>query len=798
MAGERKYTRIPPESTGDRVLLLHTQEMPYTGQVDPTYIWKRDKKYTITGNSGPTIEITLHRAIEEVTGVSGYIVYEIDADQNYINAPDPIAGQEIREGDISGTIVAYTSGSPYCVYINGQAIVGHDNSTYSANVDRFGALYTRFAEGAPEVTAFGQLRSSGAKLLAQYDFSNDTGISDFVNSQEGKGKKVWEADIGAIKMTVSGDAVTQDRVTNTSTLFHPCVPGSSILFVFAARCGLVNEGVIRNWGPFDADDGFFFQQNGTKLRVAHRYTLDGQATGTHPVDQSQWNKDTLDGSFDSGNPSGMKLDITDLNLYWVDYQFIGGGRTRWGVYYEGERIVCHEMYHSISHNALGNPNRPLCWAIANRNDADGNSPTGSPAEFWAYGGGVYLESDVDPLEESAVKRYSTATTVPAGTTSWKFAFSLRPALTLPIMDLAAAQGYTLSGSQRENHTIYSPQKLDVMAWDSNGDPVRLQIRLMQDCVVRGVQTSPISYTTVLSDTASNHISHGPEFARFSVYGQREFEFADLFNTLQRGTVRNGSDQSFARNFQDLALYEESADPESTGVNRIVVTVKDHPIWGPTQDKWYFDDKGPVNFRDPTNGTNPEVLAGFSNQGNLKTAEGDWYYLSFINRNKAWLYASTADIDDDRNARVLNVSSVSGTIDAGDVLTLSGGVAGTCTVLEVNGTAITVEGRSASTIDVGNSGSGTTDLGATTFTVDSVSLSNAYPLDYKTSLTALAIGDPEVGTPVLTTGTTLADTNSLFGPAPAQAAWYVLVDPSQTPTANDMTVEFTFTWKERAQ
>ena len=55
---------------------------------------------------------------------------------------------------------------------------------------------------------------------------------------------------------------------------------------------------------------------------------------------------------------------------------------RWGVFFEGQRIVCHEMYHhngigigTQNHNPIGNPNRPVCWAQANY------GTTGSSSEF---------------------------------------------------------------------------------------------------------------------------------------------------------------------------------------------------------------------------------------------------------------------------------------------------------------------------------------------------------------------------------------------------------------------------------
>ena len=60
MAGEKRYTRIPPESTGDRVYMIHTAEIHFENQNDGSYVWKVGERYTISGNSGPTMIVHLH------------------------------------------------------------------------------------------------------------------------------------------------------------------------------------------------------------------------------------------------------------------------------------------------------------------------------------------------------------------------------------------------------------------------------------------------------------------------------------------------------------------------------------------------------------------------------------------------------------------------------------------------------------------------------------------------------------------------------------------------------------------
>ena len=807
MAGERRYTRIPPESTGDRIYMVHTARIPYTGK-NANYNWQIGEFYTVDDGVGNTVTLHIH-GVYEVNTAQGFI--DVHYDKNTTNITNREPGDTQQIFDEGGTPRATVNGTIEDIYVNTNHIVGYDNPEFGLNIDRFGSANVRFSEGPPEVSAFGKLRITEPTLIAQYDFSKSERRDQFVNSQEGKSIKTWEADIGAVRLRVSGDTSTNDRVTNTSNLFHPYIPGSGIFYTFAARIAGVNVGVVRNWGAFDATDGYFFQTFGTgsdgtspNLRVVHRYTLDGNATVNHAVSQLDWNVDTLDGSGNGENPSGMQLDLTKVNNFWVDYQFVGGGRTRWGVFFKGERITCHEMNHANgfdglaleAHNPLGNPNRPLCWAIANRGAA--GTPDGTNSDLFAYGGAVYLESDADPLEEAVPRRYSnTNVTILSGSTSTTYGFTLSPQLTLPEAQGAVSNGFTLSTGQLENHSIYKPELLQVSAYNATDDTVdvKAEIRVFSKCIMRGLNYSPISFTSVEADDDGDHVAHGPELARFTIDGQGEFNFDNIFTTLQNGSVTNGADQSFARNDQLLSTFSASADPEGTGVERVVVKVKDHPIYGPNSDIHFFDDKNQVNFRDPTNVSDPTILAGFSSTGSLKRIDGDWYYLSLIDRDEAWLYTSTADIDNDRTARILSVDTTGSAV-VGEKIYVVPEM--TASILELGTGTIRVEGRSTASLD--------NTLGATTWTsagdavggnVTSCTTGSAtsYPLDYKTSL--LALSQADAGFTISGGAAGIADQNVLHGPPSPKAAWTFMVRVL-TAKAYDVRTRWNMTWKERIQ
>jgi len=650
MAGERKYTRIPPESTGDRVLLLHTQEVAFD-QLQNSHIWQRDAQYTITGGASP-ITITLHRAITD-TATTGYIVYEIDTDQNYLTAPDPQVGNAIRLGDAGGTIVAYISGSPYCVYINGQSIVGKDNSTYAANVDRFGALYTRFSEGPPELTPFGELRSSQKSLLGQYMFTKGRLSSEFSNTLKNNGRVIYKADDASVELVVPDTGVIDlptlniPMSTHTSNVYHPCIPGSGVLVLMATRCGddgTSSAGVIRRWGAFDADNGFFFQLNGSVLSVVHRRTFGSKTEGT--TVQSDWNKDTLDGSGGTSNPSGVNLNITRNNLYWIDYQNLGGGTIRWGVFNNGVRIVCHEMdmgnggvMGNWNHNALPNPNLPICWSIVRT----ANDVSTGDRYLRAYGASVWSEGKgiSDIMAEADVRAYDDNYTITEDspyTQGAYYLFSIRPFANIP----------NDAGTSTANHSLYKPERLTIDVYDQDGNDVRGELRLFSQCVLKGENFQPISFTTVEEDEDGFHIGHGPEIYRTPVKGPTEIKLGEIFKTIQNGTLKNNSEAATARRRQNIVKVSGNTDPYGIGttnypVSCVTVTVGANPIYG-ASNVHFFTDRSAV------------IIEGLSDLTGPITLNDNTYYLSLRNSSTAQLYSTINDLEDDRATRILTIEN----------------------------------------------------------------------------------------------------------------------------------------------
>ena len=829
MAGERRYTRIPPESTGDRVYMIHTAEIAFNNKntINPSHVWQVGERYDIAGFTGTNVHV--HGVYDKGDG-TGILAVHYNKTAKFENS-DPTIGNKISYGGVDVADVA----DFYDVYIPTNNIMGYDNPEYGWDIDRFGSGKVTFDDGPPEVTAFGKLRVNEPRPLAIYDFSHGKLEDQFVNSREGVGVDVtWIENDGVVELSTT--ATNGDRVTHTSNLFHASSVGSGTLAIMGTRLGDTGkEFVIRNWGLFDANDGFFFQQNGTTLNIVHRTSVQG-AINNYAISQANWNKDTLDGTGGADNPSGMNLDVSKSNIYWIDYQHIGGGRVRYGVYYQGQRILCHEMNmengagNTDNTNALRYASRPMCWAQANR-----NGTPASPSTMYALGGGVYLEMNADPLNTAQQYSFQSARKVyqsPHTVGYWKTKQSDGDAPTTAAVDsgysgqtstqymftLSPKQFYGAAGG-RENHTVYQPLQFNFHSFDkTTGQDRPVEVRVFSKCLMRGVnwQNAGTKAPTLQYDTMGDHIAHGPEIARFVVNGEYTYNFEAGDDAYQYNTVRNLSDQQFSRALQSITNFESASDQYSTGVSRVQVTVGTHPIFG--NNIHFFEDKQPVLLRNADGGedfgsvfTGTNTIKAAGDPGGYASSdyvtagnESNWYYLSITGNQTGWLYTSTANIDDDRTVRVLTLSAV-GTTAVGDTLSVTSGAASgaTATVIHIDGNDVYVVGRSSSTLDVGvTSGSvDTTTGGAAVGTISSITTSTTVR-DYWTSL--LAIDQAGLGFDQAHSLT--SPDLALFSTNPPRQAWTFMArnitdtvadsDGDAGPALNNAELRTNITWKER--
>lgn len=213
-------------------------------------------------------------------------------------------------------------------------------------IDHTGAANIRFSEGQPVLSGFGYLKTSGQRALGVYESSAGSYDDLFSINTVGTATSVYDDVSHGMILTVDG--TSGSKVTRTTNRYHYYMPASANLITMTIACGDTGKtGNHRRWGAFDDSDGLFFELTQTTLCVVLRSSTTGSIVNTK-VNRASWNRDKLDGT----GPSGFNIDITKINLYWIDYQWLGAGRVRFGIYEpDGTRTTCH-VFENAGQNAL--------------------------------------------------------------------------------------------------------------------------------------------------------------------------------------------------------------------------------------------------------------------------------------------------------------------------------------------------------------------------------------------------------------------------------------------------------------
>lgn len=751
MAGEKTFTQIPPSSTGKRILLRHAAYIPY---INRTGNFLPNAPYT-GASSGLSFVIS---KVFESTSTTGTleVIYDVD---DIFNNVEPIQNENILNQFDS--VVAQISNTTLTsdISINTQEIVGANNPSYGMNVDVFGAATMRFAEGRPQVSAAGQLRITSDTLLADYSFIHDAQFQRFSNSLRGSGSVTYDPTTLSVKLQT--ETSNNELTTHTSDFYHPFLPGASVLFLVAFRSGdSGKQGVIRRWGSFDPNNGFFFELNGTQLYITHRYTFNGVRKETK-VSQQNWNNDALDGSGDINNPSGMLLDVTKNNQYWFDYQFLGGGRARWGILYQGGRIVCHEMNMSNGEmpgteftNPISTPSLPVCWSQYN------SGSIASPSQAYALGASVYSES---PNEFAKEGRYTTFLKenkiIPANTKNPNYMFSLQPSLRLQ------------DGSF--NRSYYIPKDLEIFSYNSSSltdDFVKTKVSVYQSHVVRGESFSQVPNSSIEFDTNADVLAEGDRITTLFVNGNLKYNFSDILATVSNGAFYNKTE--FGTGVQYQSLESVSVDTGSLSENSPTLVKVAADIFG--KERHFFRD-----------------LNSISVENTGTSLDGNSYYLSLVNGTENWLYTTTSSLQEDRKLRTIYLDST-GSLNIGDRITVVGYGSASVQSLSYDissGTgSIAIEGITSATLDVGSVTAGTevsqsTNGVGNVFYLTSGSI-NSYPKDYKTSLNAV-------------TGVGTGTGGRYSGNSPSETRWTFMIEPF-SPKSFDIINQIQFGWLENIQ
>lgn len=478
-------------------------------------------------------------------------------------------------------------------------LADEDNPAFLAAVDESGALYTRFAEGKPQLDSFGKLRTAGATIMGEYAFKEGL-LPGMFSARWSGGSAIAHDDINHCAVLSNGTA-SGDMIAFTSNTYHHYFPGVSQVAMMTVACGDAGKaGLTRRWGYFDATNGYAFAQVNGVFRA--QIISDAQTGVPHlicDVAQSAFNIDKLDGT----GPSGMNISLTDDNIYWIDIQWLGAGRIRFGTYYQGQRVVCHEYYHDgnggFPHTTTGS--LPICYMQQN------TAGTASVSQMRAWCGSVLSEASLDltMMGRNALRTFSKAINIAAYNASgaeYVYVGSLSPSEAI---------------GNHDNHSIYFPTYLEVMAWDENGNDARCEVEVYVDPVLTGTSYAHVEpldpACSVEYDTVGTLFGGGTHQMATYLKGYSHRDLTNAYKSMHAASFKN---------------YAEGGGTRVGTIGGITTSVN-----GSTPAAVTF-----VEAQSPLREGRPITIAGV---GGMTQINGATVYLKMTGMNTAQLFTDAA-------------------------------------------------------------------------------------------------------------------------------------------------------------
>jgi hypothetical protein len=226
--------------------------------------------------------------------------------------------------------------------------------------------YVRIKEGQGNVNlygtaldAFGRIRVSQPFTL--FDSSHhyaDNGLFDTATT--GTGSTSHNANTSTVSLTV-GTASGDEVIRETKRVFV-YQPGKSLLILNTFVMNAAKTGLRQRVGFFGANNGIFIELDGTTVNLVERSYVTGSIAETK-VAQANWNGDKLNGT----GESGLTLDLTKAQIFWIDIEWLGAGSSRCGFIINGKYYLAHTFHHAniIGNVYLSTATLPIRYEITN-------------------------------------------------------------------------------------------------------------------------------------------------------------------------------------------------------------------------------------------------------------------------------------------------------------------------------------------------------------------------------------------------------------------------------------------------
>jgi hypothetical protein len=358
---------------------------------------------------------------------------------------------------------------------NALPVTGNVNATLNGNAS---VIISGF--GGQTADAFGRLRVSEPYTLfdtnARYYDHNQ-----FSSAIIGTGNVTYVEAQSSFQLSV-GSSVGDSVIRETMKVF-PYQPGKSQLTLLTFCMNTPKTNLRQRVGLFGANDGVFFENDGTYNYMVIR---SGSTGVEERVRQDAWNGDRLNGAGGASNPSGITLYPDRTQIYYADVEWLGVGTVRVGFVIDGVYVTCHSFNHA---NQTGNTKvymttatLPIRYEITNAGATAGSS--------------MMTQICSTVISEGGYNSFGTTQTAGTGTTQKRLTNS---GTYYPIVSIRLAP--------TRLDSIVFPRQIDVLSPSVN----YYRWTLLQNATLTGANWAGTSPTgTVQYDLAATAVSGGVE------------------------------------------------------------------------------------------------------------------------------------------------------------------------------------------------------------------------------------------------------------------------------------------------
>jgi hypothetical protein len=399
--GANSYVRVPPDSTGKRTFARRIYAFDYTAGTVAFVIGD-----TVTGQTS----LAEGTVLDKSGTTSAGIIYVI------VNDNSPVAEFTNAENLLVDAVFHAVLSAQTPIYAQATVNVGGNNPLNSQYISPEGSSHVRYKEGEQLMDAFGITKFGDSHLVDQLTFQYGLSSYRYVDVSGGVASSLTHLS-ASNSMALDVDIDIGAHVQRTTNIYYPYHPGFGAVTIMSVMAGDTGKtGIIRRWGRYDDNDGVYFEQSGSGMFVCLRNSTGGSVVTTK-ISQSSWNVDNLSGNGGPNNISGHSLDPSKLNLYWIDYAWLGAGQVRFGIYgYEGDRHLLHRIENAGINSGpyMKRGNLPFRSEISN------SQATASPSRLAVTCVAIHNDGiDAKPENKFGIQySFVTPTAISASTTAW--------------------------------------------------------------------------------------------------------------------------------------------------------------------------------------------------------------------------------------------------------------------------------------------------------------------------------------------------------------------------------------------